>query len=287
MINLPLGASLAYFGNVPCANWLITHGADINAQLKGPFLSTPLHIAIENNHQEIVRILLLSGANHALTDGLFHTPLLKSIIIGYEPVVEVFIENNIWLTVEDWRVINTLLKPAEKIKALKFIQQIEENCARKIARIPVATIPQGDKEEVDVIRQSLMQLVASESEQTTTKGKQAITDDLATAASCSLQRRHLDDSVRDLDRALADIEAMGLSSTTSQPIPAPSVTGAATSSAAAAQHNDTDLQQAADADTMLALARSRADLINAQQQQSQDAKAASSSDEVAMAPSAP
>lgn len=55
------------------ARLLIDHGADLNARTVQQF--TPLHCAAGSRDAELVRMLILAGADPSLTDSAGHTPL--------------------------------------------------------------------------------------------------------------------------------------------------------------------------------------------------------------------
>ena len=61
---------------------LLAHGANINAM--GEHGYTPLHNAVEQNHIEIVRFLLKSGADATMSNDDGDTPVELAKLMGYE-----------------------------------------------------------------------------------------------------------------------------------------------------------------------------------------------------------
>jgi len=60
--------------DIPLANLLVVHGADINA-VDPTTGRTPLHLAALLDHRQFIRFLLAHGANRQVLDDGGHTPL--------------------------------------------------------------------------------------------------------------------------------------------------------------------------------------------------------------------
>jgi ankyrin repeat protein len=79
----------AYEDDVPLAELLIEHGADLHA--KTPYGSTPLHLAAEWNSPRVARVLLARGADPARQTRAL-PPLVAAAARGHREVVRVLLE---------------------------------------------------------------------------------------------------------------------------------------------------------------------------------------------------
>jgi hypothetical protein len=70
--NTPLHVAAAY-GHLDTAEFLINHGADINAKNEDGW--TPLHVAVFNGHLALVKLLLEKGADPSVRDNEQKTAL--------------------------------------------------------------------------------------------------------------------------------------------------------------------------------------------------------------------
>jgi ankyrin repeat protein len=85
------------------ARLLLEHGADVNAQVSGSDSSgrTPLHVAVESNRAEVVRVLLEHGANVDAEDSQGRTPLHAAVGFNRAEVVRVLLEHGANVDAED------------------------------------------------------------------------------------------------------------------------------------------------------------------------------------------
>ena len=92
-------------GNTKKVESMIVKGVDINASLTGPKFhnETPLFVACQNGHQNVVATLLKHGANINQAASENATPLFIASQNGYKDVVEVLIKHgaNINITMDD------------------------------------------------------------------------------------------------------------------------------------------------------------------------------------------
>lgn len=72
---------------------LITTGTDINARDKGFNLQTALHIAVRGEHFELVKLLLLHGANANIQNVFGLTPLHRAARKGYTDFVRLLLKH--------------------------------------------------------------------------------------------------------------------------------------------------------------------------------------------------
>ena len=76
------------------AEFLLRHGADVN--YSGPWAyygQTPLHVAVEHGHTEIVRLLLDYDADTSRKDSKGRTPLARAEELGLPTIVEILKEH--------------------------------------------------------------------------------------------------------------------------------------------------------------------------------------------------
>lgn len=76
----------ASFGRANMVQWLIAHGANVNAEM--PFGGTPLHQAAYAGHEDIVDLLLQSGAEASLRTRDGDTPADKARERGHLALAE-------------------------------------------------------------------------------------------------------------------------------------------------------------------------------------------------------
>ena len=104
-------------GNVKEVRRLLYHGVeDVNIVELGPRCSTPLHEAAWSGHEEMVKVLLESGANIELADNKGELPLYYALARGHKNVVKL--------------LLNKSRQPANK-----NVVQLLLNKARQPARI--------------------------------------------------------------------------------------------------------------------------------------------------------
>lgn len=77
-------------GSVPAVSLLLDRGADVRAKSNGG--QTPLHIAVNHHHPEVVHLLLRSGAETDATDGYGQTPLHRAIVLNQEECFDLLLE---------------------------------------------------------------------------------------------------------------------------------------------------------------------------------------------------
>ncbi|MCS7244590.1 MAG: ankyrin repeat domain-containing protein [candidate division WOR-3 bacterium] len=70
---------------------LIKKGADINS--KNEYGKTPLHIAVENNYEDIVKVLLENKADVNIKDNNGNTPLHIAVMKGNEYIIKELLKN--------------------------------------------------------------------------------------------------------------------------------------------------------------------------------------------------
>ena len=70
---------------------LLEAGADVNAKSKNNCGYTPLHMACERGHEQIVRLLIANGAKVNVKSMRGWTPLHWSCYEGYEPIKSILI----------------------------------------------------------------------------------------------------------------------------------------------------------------------------------------------------
>jgi ankyrin repeat protein len=77
------------------ARLLLEHGADVNAQISGSDSSgrTPLHVTMEYNRAEVVRVLLEHGANVDAEDSSGRTPFQTASAKGYSEIMKLLSEH--------------------------------------------------------------------------------------------------------------------------------------------------------------------------------------------------
>ena len=76
----------ADYGHVEVVETLLSQGADIDAENDMNY--TALHIAVEGDHKDIVRILLENGAD-SLPNRFGETPLEMAVEKGHTEMVEI------------------------------------------------------------------------------------------------------------------------------------------------------------------------------------------------------
>jgi uncharacterized protein len=88
----PLGLA-SYFGRQETAQYLVLHGADVNAPSVNEQRATPLHSAAAGRHLEVARMLLAHGANvNAEQKGGF-TPLHAAAQNGQLELIHLLLAN--------------------------------------------------------------------------------------------------------------------------------------------------------------------------------------------------
>ena len=73
-------------GNVAMTRWLIENGAVIEAAVE-PTGKTPLHVAVQGEHIEVVRVLLEAGADPLAEAVKGYTPLDLAYQFSYDDIV--------------------------------------------------------------------------------------------------------------------------------------------------------------------------------------------------------
>ena len=93
--SLPLLTALQdqYHGHVEIARILIENGANLNVQVNQNTPIPPLHLAIINNHFELVPLLLEKGAETEVRDRFRETPLHHAINKMHEETIEILIKH--------------------------------------------------------------------------------------------------------------------------------------------------------------------------------------------------
>ena len=85
--------------NVDIAKLLIEYGADVNARINSDNDKingwTALHIAVYNNHFDMVSILLANGANPNIENASKQNPLMFASRSGFLPIAMLLVENDI------------------------------------------------------------------------------------------------------------------------------------------------------------------------------------------------
>ncbi|MBD2869116.1 ankyrin repeat domain-containing protein [Paenibacillus arenilitoris] len=94
----PLGLA-SHFGNEETVNFLLDHGAEVNARSKDNNLNNmAIHAAIAGNHEHVVRTLIAKGADiNAKCEGkwrLGFTPLHVAGYFGRESIIKLLLEND-------------------------------------------------------------------------------------------------------------------------------------------------------------------------------------------------
>lgn len=78
-------------GSMKCARWLLSHGAEANAADEGDSGWTPLHLAADGNHTELIWLLAEKGADLNAADTKGRTPLHRATYGGKLEAAEVLI----------------------------------------------------------------------------------------------------------------------------------------------------------------------------------------------------
>ncbi len=78
----------------------LVDGADVNA--KNHIRLTPLHIAADRGHKEVVALLIDKGADVNAMGGEGETPLHKAALVGHNEVVELLIAKGADLSAKSW-----------------------------------------------------------------------------------------------------------------------------------------------------------------------------------------
>lgn len=76
-------------GNVEAVNTLVKHGAHINYQIPGK-LFTPLMLAVTKGHNEVVKYLLINGADKNIVDAHGKTALDHAQEGKKQPIIDLF-----------------------------------------------------------------------------------------------------------------------------------------------------------------------------------------------------
>lgn len=100
-------------GQIGIIGALIRDGVDIN-EVHGIFHETPLMLAVQNNHIEIARILLIFGANINARDAFHTTSLMMACKLGHLNMVRMLLVEKANLNLIDRMDRNCLMMAAEK-----------------------------------------------------------------------------------------------------------------------------------------------------------------------------
>jgi ankyrin repeat protein len=108
-------------GHKDMAEWLLTHGADVNA--KDNTGQTPLHFAAQGDATDVAELLLAKGADISAKDSNGDTPLLEAVTGGNEKMTEFLLAKGadieakdnsgctplIWAAIEGYKALAELL----------------------------------------------------------------------------------------------------------------------------------------------------------------------------------
>ncbi|XP_015913547.2 uncharacterized protein [Parasteatoda tepidariorum] len=135
------------------AKILITRGADINARYA---LHTPLHIAVEKGHEELSKLLLSGGADTEIGDPCMYTALHVAIGKGYKELAKILIAHGANIDAKISRGSSPLhlaiVKGYEEIAKLLVTRgaDIEVKDANNFTPLPIA-IFNGQEEVVKLL----------------------------------------------------------------------------------------------------------------------------------------
>ncbi len=96
----------AEHGHRQIVELLLQEGADINA--KSGFKRTPLHFAASSGHDEIVRLFIEKGAELNENDSFILTPIFQAAYNGHQNIVEMLLSNGINLSATEKNSVTLL-----------------------------------------------------------------------------------------------------------------------------------------------------------------------------------
>lgn len=102
-------------GDPKLVEYLVGKGADVNVQAEDYEKNTALHLAVKNNNEKLLRLLLSKEANPGLTDKYGRTPLYYAVKDNKKALADLLVERgaryNIFdaVSIEDIRTINKIL----------------------------------------------------------------------------------------------------------------------------------------------------------------------------------
>src|SRR5256886_15488108 len=88
----PLGLA-AFFGHAEAVKVLLDHGADVNQKPPSRFANTAVDAAVSGDHADVVRILLVAGANPNVRSEANYTTLHKAAVHGNLDVVRMLLDH--------------------------------------------------------------------------------------------------------------------------------------------------------------------------------------------------
>ncbi len=118
----PLHAS-ARVGTVEATKWLLEHDTHV-CDLRDTDGNTALHLAVENNHADVVKVLLEQGANFSLENNEKKTPLQIAAKVNNDAIVRLLLKDGARPEVDHPIDIKTLSKPVQI--ALSLIDYIND-----------------------------------------------------------------------------------------------------------------------------------------------------------------
>ena len=105
-------------GHFEMVKHLVTKGAKVNA-VRHQDQFTPLHVAIKNNHEDIVTYLIENGAKvNEVLDKDVHNPLMLAIVESHDTIVEILFKNGAYMDHDDMQYLDNAIFKYVKVNVM-------------------------------------------------------------------------------------------------------------------------------------------------------------------------